>query len=126
MRIIALSTLVAFWGKHPETQASLEHWCNIAKAAPWSSMNEVQAAFPKAKVIDSARARFEIHGGNYRLIVAFNFSRRIAFVKFIGTHAEYDRIDARTSPSTKAFHGFAETPRAMIDGYLTNPERGRP
>ena len=51
-----------------------------------------------AKVIDADRVRFEIHGGQYRLIAAFHFRRQIAFVKFIGTHAEYDRIDARTVP----------------------------
>ena len=60
-------------------------------------MSEVQAAFPKAKVINAERVRFEIHGGDYRLIVAFKFGAPpIAFIKFIGSHADYDRIDAET------------------------------
>ena len=53
-------------------------------------------SFSKAKVLSSDRVRFEIEGGNFRLIAAFNFRRQIAFVKFVGTHAEYDRIDALT------------------------------
>lgn len=96
MRIIARSTLVAFWEKHPEAKASLTHWQNVAKAAAWWSSNDVQAAFSKAKPLNGERVRFEVAGGDYRLIVAFDFRRAIAFVKFIGTHADYDRIDALT------------------------------
>ena len=96
MRIVARSTLVAFWEKHPETKASLTHWQNVAKAANWQGATDVQAAFSKAKALNGERVRFEVAGGDYRLIVAFDFRRAIAFVKFIGTHAEYDRIDALT------------------------------
>lgn len=94
MRIIARSTLVAFAGVHPEAQASIEPWFNVTKAATWSTTSEVQQAFSKAKVINAERVRFEISGGSYRLIAAFDFFRQIAFVKFIGTHADYDRVDA--------------------------------
>ena len=59
-------------------------------------MDEVQRAAPKSKVLNRERARFEVAGGNYRLVVAFDFRRQVAFVKFIGTHAEYNRIDALT------------------------------
>ena len=96
MRIIARSTLVAFWEKHPEAKASLTHWQNVAKAADWQNASDVQAAFSKAKVLNGERVRFEVAGGDYRLIVAFDFRRAIAFVKFVGTHADYDRIDALT------------------------------
>lgn len=96
MRIIARSTLAAFWESHPETEASLAHWVNVAKAASWKSATDVRADFSKAKVLNGERVRFEVAGGDYRLIVAFDFKRSIAFVKFIGTHAEYDRIDALT------------------------------
>jgi mRNA interferase HigB len=96
MRIIARSTLVAFWEKHPETKASLMHWQNVTKSAEWQNANAVQADFSKAKALNGERVRFEVAGGDYRLIVAFDFRRAIAFVKFIGTHAEYDRIDALT------------------------------
>ena len=96
MRIIARSTLVAFREKHPETRASLTHWQNVAKAANWQNVSEVQRAFSKAKALNGERVRFELAGGDYRLIVAFDFRRAIAFVKFIGTHADYDRINALT------------------------------
>ena len=96
MRLIARSTLAAFWEEHPETKASLLHWIAVAKAAEWKSGADVQAAFSKAKVLAADRARFEVAGGGYRMIVAFDFRRGIAFVKFIGTHAEYDRVDALT------------------------------
>ena len=89
MRVIARNVLVAFWGKHPETQASLERWYKLTKAARWT-------AAPKAKVLNRERERFEVAGGNYRLVVAFDFRRQIAFVKFMGTHAQYDNIDALT------------------------------
>jgi mRNA interferase HigB len=96
MRIIARSTLVAFWEEHPETKASLTHWQNVTKSAEWQNASDVQGAFSKAKVLNGERVRFEVVGGDYRLVVAFDFRRAIAFVKFIGTHAEYDRIDALT------------------------------
>ena len=96
MRVMARSVLVAFYGKHPETRVALERWHKLIKAAHWNSMDDVQAAVPKAKVINRERARFEIVGGNYRLVAAFDFRRQIAFVKFIGTHAEYDNVDALT------------------------------
>lgn len=59
-------------------------------------MEELKAAFSSAVVLNGERARFEIAGGNYRLIAAYDFRRKIAFVKFIGTHAEYDKVDALT------------------------------
>jgi mRNA interferase HigB len=59
-------------------------------------MDDVRLAAPSAKILNRERARFEIAGGNFRMIVAFDFGRDIAFIKFIGTHAEYDRVDALT------------------------------
>lgn len=96
MRVIARNTLVAFWSKHPEAKTALERWYRLAKAARWASTDEVQRAAPKSKVLNRERVRFEVAGGNYRLVVAFDFRRQVAFVKFIGTHAEYDGIDAFT------------------------------
>ena len=96
MRIIARNTAMAFWELHPETKPSLLHWLHVVKAAQWHNANDVQAAFSKAKALNGERVRFEVAGGDYRLIAAFDFRRSIAFVKFIGTHADYDRIDALT------------------------------
>jgi mRNA interferase HigB len=94
MRVIARNVLVAFSAKHPEAKVSLEHWYKLVKAAHWATTDEIQKAAPKAKVLNRERVRFEVAGGNYRLVAAFDFRRQTAFVKFIGSHAEYDRIDA--------------------------------
>jgi mRNA interferase HigB len=96
MRVIARNTLVGCWNKHPEAKVALERWYRLVRAAHWTSTDEVQRAAPKSKVLNRERVRFEVAGGNYRLVVAFDFRRQVAFVKFIGTHAEYDRIDALT------------------------------
>jgi mRNA interferase HigB len=94
VRIIARHTLTEFAETHPETRASLTNWFAMARRATWSSSAEVQASFSKAKVLNGERVRFEVRGGDYRMIVAFDFGRQIAFIKFLGTHAQYDRIDA--------------------------------
>lgn len=96
MRVIARSVLITFAEKHPETRVPLERWYRLTKSANWASTDEIQRAAPKAKILNRERVRFEVAGGNYRLIVAFDFRRQIAFVKFVGTHAEYDRIDPLT------------------------------
>lgn len=94
MRIIARHTLASFMEKPPETKPSVERWHTLAKASAWKTSAEVQSGFPKAEVLSGERVRFEIAGGNDRMIVAFDFPRQIAFIKFVGTHAEYDGIDA--------------------------------
>ena len=96
MRVIARNTLVDFLSKHPEAKIALERWYRLIRAAHWSSTDEIHRAAPKSKVLNRERVRFEVAGGNYHLVVAFDFHRQVAFVKFIGTHAEYDRIDALT------------------------------
>lgn len=94
MRIVSRRTLFEYWAKHPETKTSLQHWLGVAKATNWPSMQAVVKTFPKAKKLNGERARFEVAGGNYRMIVAFNFKRAVAFIKFVGTHKEYDKVDA--------------------------------
>ncbi|RNF35328.1 type II toxin-antitoxin system HigB family toxin [Paracoccus methylarcula] len=96
MRIIARSNITRFGARNPMARASLEHWYRITAASSWNTAAEVQASFTKAKVLNAERVRFEISGGDFRLICAFDFRRQVAFVKFIGTHAEYDKIDALT------------------------------
>lgn len=99
MRIIARSTLAAFAADHPETRASLAHWVSMARDASWSSPHDVKAVLSKAKALNGERVRFKVAGGDYRMIVAFDWRRGIAFVKFIGTHADYDKVDALTVSS---------------------------
>ncbi len=94
--MVARSVLVAFAGKHPEAKISLDRWYAVVRAAHWASTDDIQKSAPKVKVLNRERVRFEVAGGNYRLVASFDFRRQIAFVKFLGTHAEYDRIDALT------------------------------
>jgi len=96
MRLVARNVLLAYARTHPETAVPLERWYRLVKAANWTSMDDIRRVSPKAKVLNRDRARFEVAGGNYRLIASFDFRRQIVFVKFIGTHAEYDAIDALT------------------------------
>jgi mRNA interferase HigB len=96
MRIIAWRVLSSYAERHPETKAPLHRWRTLVKAAKWNSMDDIHLAAPNAKILNGERVRFEIAGGNFRMMVAFDFGRGIAFVKFIGTHAEYDRVDALT------------------------------
>ena len=96
MRLIAQSTLAEFAERNPHTKAALIHWRSVVKDAVWTNVSDVQAAFSKAKTLNGERVRFEVAGGNYRLVAAFDFRRSIVFVKFIGSHADYDKIDALT------------------------------
>ncbi|MGH6681290.1 MAG: type II toxin-antitoxin system HigB family toxin [Bradyrhizobium sp.] len=115
MRVIARNTLVDFWSKHPEAKVALERWHKLVRAARWASTDEVQRAAPKSKVLNSERVRFEVAGGNYRLVVAFDFRRQVAFVKFIGTHADCDR---------RRFDHIAVLKEAD-HGHPANPNRQR-
>ncbi|QWG25915.1 type II toxin-antitoxin system HigB family toxin [Bradyrhizobium sediminis] len=96
MRVIARNVLLTYARVHAETAIPLERWYRLVRAANWTSMDDIRRAAPKSKVLNRDRIRFEVAGGDYRLIAAFDFRRQIAFVKFIGTHAEYDAIDALT------------------------------
>lgn len=82
MRLIARSVLVTYAESRPETAVALERWCRLVRAAQWVSMDDVRRAAPKAKVLNRDRVRFEVAGGNYRLVAAFDFRRQIVFVKF--------------------------------------------
>ena len=96
MRVIARHTLVDFWQRHRETEQPLRDWLSVVRRTDWASMADVKRVFAKASVINRDRVVFDVLGGNYRLVVAIRFSARIVFIKFVGTHAEYDRIDPAT------------------------------
>jgi mRNA interferase HigB len=96
MRIIAYSSLRMFSERHPVARPAIDRWHRAIKTIAPTSMAEIQAAFPRAKVLNGDRVRFEIAGGQFRLVVAIDFERQIVFVKFLGTHAQYDAINALT------------------------------
>ena len=96
MRVIARKNLAAFWLVHPETEGPLRAWLAATEAANWTSMTDIVATYSKASPINAERCVFNIHGNSYRLIVAVKFTKQLVFIKFIGTHAAYDKIDAAT------------------------------
>jgi len=96
MRIIALSALRDFWRKHPDAEVPLRAWYAVARRAVWRRPDEVKAAYRSASFTANNRVIFNIKGNDYRLVVAVHYNRGLMFVRFVGTHREYDRIDATT------------------------------
>jgi len=97
MQIIALSTLKDFWmSGHADAEAPLKAWHAEARAAKWTRMKDIQSRYARASIIDDERVVFNVGGNKYRLVVKVYFPDQLMFVKFIGTHAEYDRIDVKT------------------------------
>jgi mRNA interferase HigB len=96
MRIIARRTLREFWLAHPQSEMPLKTWFDVAKGATWTSPSDIKARYASASFVANNRVVFNIKGNDYRLIVWINYPKQIIFIKFIGTHAEYDKIDAAT------------------------------
>ena len=96
MRIIARRTLRVFWESHADAQQPIKAWYQDATKATWSSPQDIKSTYANASIINTERVVFNIKGKDYRLIVAVNYTLQIVFVKFIGTHSEYDRVDAAT------------------------------
>ena len=96
MRILKRSTLRDFWEANPGAEQPLKAWYKIAKGAEWKKVAEVQTALPGISRLADNRVCFNISGNTYRLIVRFDYRFQMAFIRFVGTHAEYDRIDANT------------------------------
>jgi mRNA interferase HigB len=94
MRIIALRTLRDFWKKHPQAETPLRSWYALAGRADWRSPAGIKADYASASFITGNRVVFNIKGNDYRLVVAVHYNRGMMFVRFVGTHREYDRIDA--------------------------------
>lgn len=95
-RILAKSTLREFWEKHADAEQHLKTWYDTVKNADWNSPSDVKQAYANASILKNSRIVFNIKGNSYRLIVKFNFEKQWAFICFVGTHKEYDRIDANT------------------------------
>ena len=96
MHIISRRTLRAFWQVHADSEQALRAWYQEAKAARWADTTDVKARYPSADFVAGNRVIFNIKGNSYRLILAFDYQRHLGWIKFIGTHAEYDRIDVAT------------------------------
>ncbi|MEZ5009533.1 MAG: type II toxin-antitoxin system HigB family toxin [Chitinophagales bacterium] len=95
-RIIAKRTLREFWEIYTDSEQYLKTWYETAKNSNWASPNEIKQTYITASILKNNRVVFNIKGNDYRLIVKFNYERQWAFIRFIGTHSEYDKIDANT------------------------------
>ncbi len=98
MRIIAFRTLREFWEKpeYANAETSLRSWYHDAKSADWKNSNELKQQFQSASIVGGGRVVFNIKGNTYRLIVLIDYDFQVLFIRFIGTHKQYDRIDAKT------------------------------
>ena len=96
MRIIAKKTLKDFWEIHPDSEQQLKSWYQETSKADWSGPNQIKLAYPSASFLADNRVVFNIKGNRYRLIVKINYDYQMIWIRFVGTHAEYDKINAKT------------------------------
>jgi mRNA interferase HigB len=99
MRIIAKRTLRLFWETHPRGQAAkvpLQVWYSTVEDADWSTPADVKSTFGDASILKDSRVVFNIGGNRFRVVVRINYPYRVVYIRFVGTHGEYDAIDAET------------------------------
>lgn len=96
MRIIAFSTLRTFWEKHPDAEMPLRVWYAEACRADWRTPADIKAAYRNASFTANNRGVFNIKGNDYRLVVAVHYDRGQMFVRFVGNHRQYDKINVET------------------------------
>ena len=95
MRVIAKKVLREFWERHHDCEQQLKAWFQETSKAEWANPNEIKAEYPSASIIGNDRIVFNIKGNSYRLIIRINFDYQMVWIRFIGTHSEYDKVDAK-------------------------------
>lgn len=96
MHVISRTTLISFWEKYPESEIGLKVWYKKVVHANWKNINELKSEFPYADYVGNNRVVFNIKGNNFRLITIVFFDGQKIYIRFVGTHAEYDKINAKT------------------------------
>jgi mRNA interferase HigB len=94
LRIISKKILREFWEKHFDSQQQLKSWFQECNKASWKSPKDIKKEYPSASFLANNRVVFNIKGNTYRLIVRINYDYSMIWIRFIGTHAEYDKVDA--------------------------------
>jgi Uncharacterized protein conserved in bacteria len=94
MRVISRKILRQFWEKHPDARQPLQAWYADVKHATWKRSSDIKAVYQSASFISNNRIVFNIRGNKYRTIVVIEYRFGIVFIRFVGTHQEYDRINA--------------------------------
>ena len=95
MRIIAIKILRDFWEKHRNSEQSLRAWYYEVKREKWRSSRDIKENYKSASILSNCRVVFNIKGNQYRLIVSINYDLQIVFIRFIGKHEEYNKINAK-------------------------------
>jgi mRNA interferase HigB len=96
VRVHNRATIREFADAHANVRAQLLAWFAEAEKADWKTPDDIKTDYPSASIIDSERVVFNIKGNDYRLVVAIKYQFHVVYIRFIGTHAEYDEIDAAT------------------------------
>ena len=96
MKVVAISTLRSFWDRHPDAEQPLKAWHDEARHANWKTPQDIKRHYASASCVGRNRVVFNIKGNDFRLVVAVRYTQGLMFVRFVGSHAEYDRIDATT------------------------------
>lgn len=96
MRVIAKKTLQDFWKQAPDAKGALEAWYAEARHAQWKAPADIKTRYAHASIINNERVVFNVGGNKYRLVVAISFTAGIVLIKFVGTHADYDKINVET------------------------------
>jgi mRNA interferase HigB len=94
MHIISRQTLKQYWEAHPDVENALKAWFKEAEHALWASPIDIKPRYPSADILSGNRVVFNIKRTDYRLVVKIHYNTGIIFIRFIGTHAEYDKIKA--------------------------------
>ena len=93
MRIIAKRTLREFWERHPDAEEPLLAWYREVEKEDWDQPSQIKEKYRSASFVKGNRVVFNIKGNDYRLVVKINYPYRVVYVRFVGTHADYDAID---------------------------------
>jgi mRNA interferase HigB len=94
VRIISKKILREFWEHHEDSTQQLKSWFRETSVANWKSPAQIKKAYPSASILADNRVVFNIKGNTYRLVVRINYEYSMVWIRFIGTHAEYDKIDS--------------------------------
>lgn len=95
MRILSRKTFRDFWKRHPDSEQPLKAWHQEVKEAEWAAPVQLKERYPSASILEDNRVVFNIGGNKYRLIAWVRYRQNMVFVKWLGTHAEYERVDAQ-------------------------------
>jgi mRNA interferase HigB len=96
LRVISKKALRDFWTRYPDCEQQLKAWYQEAEDAHWKGPNDIKRDYPSASILAGNRVVFNIKGNHYRLVVRINYSYGMVWIRFVGTHPQYDKIDAST------------------------------